>query len=165
MEDRGGLAERDAGNDPEGARRQPVVKKVALDDIDPAGADLGRGLPEPRCPDGVDLDGDDIYTPPRKGARERAGSCTYLYDELAGQKIGGVYEALCALRTKEVLAETAASLVSQGPCNPGHGACPPVPGHGSPPSHPRNFSTSPGPESQRTRASTAVGAVAVRHGR
>jgi hypothetical protein len=148
MENRGGLAEREAGHDPERTIRQPEMKKVAFDDTYLARSHPASGLAEPGGPDRVYLDSEDFCSSSCKCAGECSSSCTNLYDELARVKPGLSNEALGALRSKEVLAETATSLVSfcpRGWLCPRISPAPPVHGHGAPPLHPWVLSTPAGP--------------------
>jgi hypothetical protein len=148
MENRRGLAERKTSHDPERTIRQPEMKKVALDDTYFARSQPASRLAEPGGPDRVDLHSEDFCSSSCKCAGECSSSCTNLYDELARVEPCLSNEALGALRSKEVLAETATSLVSfcsRGWMCPRFSSAPPVHGHGAPPLHPRGLSTPAGP--------------------
>jgi hypothetical protein len=153
MENRRGLAERETSHDPERAVRQPEMKEVALYDAYFARSHPGCGLAEPCGPDRVDLYCDDFCSSSCKGAGKCSCSCTNLYDELARAKPDLINETLGALRSKEVLAETATSLVSfcpRGSLCPRMSLAPPVHGHGAPPLHPLGLSTPPPRAMQRS---------------
>ena len=141
VEDRRGRPERNASHNPERTRRQSVTKKVALNHMDAPRSHLRRGSPEERCPVGIDLDSDHVYSPSRECAGDGPRSGTDLDNELAWKEIDPAYETLGVLRTKEVLAETATSLVS---------LCPLARGHGSPPLHPWDLFTRPDGALQRS---------------
>jgi hypothetical protein len=80
---------------------------------------------EPLNTDRINLDRH--YVDPSVGERDRdrSESCADLHDQLTRPEVGLGDQAISELRTKEVLTETAASLV------PG---CPPVCGHDGSPS-------------------------------
>jgi uncharacterized protein (TIGR03083 family) len=85
---------------------------------------LPDGAAETTRPDRIDLDGEHVGAPARERGRDRPGSRADLHDEVAGDDAGIFDEAVREIRTKEVLPETAAALVS---------GCPPVGGHGTSP--------------------------------
>jgi len=72
----------------------------------------------------VDLDGDYVNLAPRQRHSDRAETGANLDDELAGAKVRFGDDALSELGIKEILTETASSLVPRCPQMGGHGRSP-----------------------------------------
>ena len=81
-------------------------------------------IAEPRNPHWVDFDGDHVDLALRKSDSYRAETSAELDDEITGAKVGFSDDTISEFRTKEILTETASSLVPRCPQMGGHGRSP-----------------------------------------
>ena len=112
MQDGSRVAERQASDDPEWTCGHPEAYEVGLHHEYLPRHRSADGLPQPFRPDRIHLDRDHLSTRMCEGKGQCADSGTDFDYELAGTNAGVAYELFSPPLTKEILTETAASLVS-----------------------------------------------------